>query len=136
MDYVQLNQGIKPKTVHSPSSQSQSYSAVTKNHEERNETENSSTDEVTEKRRNRGKEFKETENRNRRPGDAFEFIKSLSHKLNLAQTDSDQDKQTSLSNDLMLIDIGRMVMEFMLNAERKVVYYSEREEENLSDEDF
>lgn len=62
-------------------------------------------------------------------GEALKFIKKLGYKLNVAHTDPDQHPQAGLNNDLMLIKIGRMVMEFLQGAERRVISYSNEDGE-------
>lgn len=56
--------------------------------------------------------------------EAIEFIRALGYKLNVAYTDPDQHPQAGVTNDLMLIDIGRMVMDFLQEADRQVTSYS------------
>lgn len=42
---------------------------------------------------------------------AYEFVKDLGHMLDVARLDADRNPQAALSNDLMVIEIGRKIME-------------------------
>ncbi len=50
--------------------------------------------------------------------------------LGVERTDPDQDPRTSVNNDVLLINIGRMIMEFMLTADRRVISYGEVEDDD------
>lgn len=58
---------------------------------------------------------------------ARDLIRELGWKLGVMRK-ADQRATTSLDNDVMLIDIARMVMEFLLTENRNVVSYSDHEE--------
>lgn len=61
---------------------------------------------------------------------AVELIDALHRKLNDAHTDPDQRANTSTNNDLMLIDINRMILDFIHAPSRKTVTYSSDFEED------
>lgn len=127
-EYIQLNRGVKPSTI--GPSDTRSYSEVTRIpgreppiEESRFETKRSGVHKQQPSKRTPTEKFK-----THKKEDALKFIKDLSHKLSISYTDPDQAAGSSLSNDLVLIDVGRMIMEFLLTAERETVFYSGGEE--------
>lgn len=135
-NYLRINQGIIPVTA--ASSETQSFSEVDRRLDSKTPTkvDRSKEDSMKGKKpppRKEGPGGSDTQIRNE--GGAFDLIRALSHKLTTSYTDSDQPAGSSISNDLMLIDIGRMVTEFLMMAKRDVVSYSDREEYLVSEEE-
>lgn len=130
-DYIQTNKGVKPtETI---SSTSPTYSEKAREHD-RNAM-------PSKGRHEHGmKIITETQERNqdsyndnsRRQGDAMNFIQDLSHRIFNSHTDPDQNQGNSADNDLLLIDIGRMIMDFIQVTNRKVVSYSSEEDKGLA----
>lgn len=133
-EYMQLNMGKKP-VADSSVAGANKYSEVTKSQkmgpESRKKTTEGKESNWNEVRgrssENKGRSVEESSR-------ALEFIKDLSYKLGVARTDADQRPQTSITNDLMLIEIGRMVMDFLMTADRKVVDYSDEEQLDFTQE--
>lgn len=65
---------------------------------------------------------------------ATELIKAINYKLTTAHLDVDQQSQSYVSNDLLLIDISRVVMDFISNCNRQMAPpYSPGDGEHLED---
>lgn len=121
-DYIQLNQGIKPAAT-----SSQPYSEIVKKNLDQgniNQRSNARGDGVQRKT----PESQAGPNAQRDEG-AFELVKALRYNLERAYTDHDQEAGAYVSNDVLLIQIGQMLMEFFQASERKVVSYAK---ENLA----
>lgn len=56
-------------------------------------------------------------------------IHEIQSKLMSSHTDPDQGGDASLSNDLLLMEISRMVLDFLHNSRRKVISYSNHPED-------
>lgn len=125
-DYVQLNQGNKP-TASSTTPNSKSYSEIAKTRIQKStasrpERQNNSRTQQANDYSSQA-EYDVPENPiNCNPMD---LIHALNQKLQGSYLDPDQSSNGHISNDLMLIDIGRMIMDFMQMSNRKLVAYTE-----------
>lgn len=122
-DYLLLNRGKKPTN----SSQSRSYSEAVK-------LPISATNEQVEianKRKDvtRGSLNKQEENESHVGRNAETLIEELHHKLMDARTDPDQKAHSTAFNDLLLIEINRMILDFVHGPHRKIISYSSDNEE-------
>lgn len=114
-----MNVGKTP-TSDSTSEDAETFSEVTKKRSHTTEEREMTGQRSVQSRRDTDKGEKSPDRQqNDNGGRALEFIKHLSYKLGVAHTDSDQRPATSLNNDLMLIDIGKMVMEFLMEGQQE-----------------
>lgn len=111
-DYVQLNQGKKPAST---ASQASCSGIVKKNVAQGNNIQGKGAQEKT-------SELQVGPNAQRKDG-ALELVKALKYKLEHSYTDQDQEGGFYVSNDVLLIQIGQMLMDFFQVSERKVVSY-------------
>lgn len=122
--YVQLNQGKVP-AEDSTKEGAMLYSETVRGNNRESPIKEKSLIQDNMKKKNpelkEGTERKKTDPNNDR---AIAFIKDLAYKLDLRRLDPDQGSGHSLSNDLLLIDIGRMVMSFLQVAERPEIPYA------------
>lgn len=118
-DYINLNQGKKPIAAPiGPNPELYSKMVSTQG----NKTEVSHTPQ--ELNPNGEKLHREISPKKIKSNEAIDFIRDLSYKLGIAFVDPDQRTQDDLSNDVMLIDIGRMIMDFLRKTERSPVSYA------------
>lgn len=116
-DYVQLNGGkpVKPSPLEE---KAETYSQVTK----KQTTEEPQVSE----RIPRGDGRRQTGiTLDQRGRDALDLITDLSYKLEVNSYDPSQRPQTAINNDLILIEVGRMITEFLNGAERRMVNHSQ-----------
>lgn len=129
-DYIQLNQGKKPTdTTSNPGSKL--YSEIAQSQTQGQRQSLMKKDSRPHPRTTSNSIKKETHGtvNGQERDKALNFIQDLGYKLGLAHTDVTQKPHIELSNDLMLIDIGRMVTEFLLSFNREVISYSSSEED-------
>lgn len=122
--YLQINQGKKPSVI-SKESKTPTYSEVTQADEDKEERGGKSEGVAKHGTELRSDERRRSEGRATEEYRAFGVIKDLAYKLQTAGADPDQGGRNSLANDLLLIDVGRMVMDFLLTAERKETPYDD-----------
>lgn len=140
-DYLLLNQGKKP-AINSTTAESQSYSSITKMDKPMKNTQSSNETSLkytTTKQgnaiNNRNQERIAVNGKNDDPDSSLALIHALNQKLQNSFLDSDQTSGGQLSNDLVLIDITRMIMDFIQSSNRKVVSYSDQEVSNHTNDE-
>lgn len=126
-EYLLLNQGKKPAYT-SGTDTAPSYSNVARSQTSTNVIETPKSMHSNPKTAN----IADTCSRTQKHGRALEFINELSQMLQKAHTDPDQTNNGELSNDVLLINLSRMIFDFMQNFDREIISYSDLGARNSS----